>query len=144
MTTKKYLLQIKEQNIKIKQQQEYIKRLKDSLDIASISYAEEKVQSSVETDKFAKIFSQVDEEEKTLEVMKNTLIKTRVKVINQIQQLDNDKHKDILNIVYVDCKNLREAAQEMKFSYNYAKEIHLSALKAFEKKVPTKTYRKPT
>ena len=125
MTIKEYLLQIKEQNIKVKKQQEYIQRLKDSLDIAGISYEEEKVQSSVEPDKFAKIFSQIDEEEKILDLMKNTLIKTRVKIINQIQQLDNSKHKDILNIVYVDGKNLRKAAQEMKFSYDYIKEIHI-------------------
>ena len=124
VTIKEYLLQIKEQNIKVKKQQEYIQRLKDSLDIAGISYEEEKVQSSVEPDKFAKIFSQIDEEEKILDLMKNTLIKTRVKIINQIQQLDNSKHKDILNIVYVDGKNLRKAAQEMKFSYDYIKEIH--------------------
>ena len=81
MTIKEYLLQIKEQNIKVKKQQEYIQRLKDSLDIAGISYEEEKVQSSVEPDKFAKIFSQIDEEEKILDLMKNTLIKTRVKII---------------------------------------------------------------
>lgn len=134
MTVKEYLLQIKEQNIKVKKQQEYIQRLKDSLDIVGISYEEEKVQSSVEPDKFAKIFSQIDEEEKILDLMKNTLIKTRVKIINQIQQLDNSKHKDILNLVYVDDKSLREAAQEMKFSYNYIKEVHLFALQAFEKK----------
>lgn len=136
VTIKEYLLQIKEQNIKVKKQQEYIQRLKDSLDIAGISYEEEKVQSSVEPDKFAKIFSQIEEEEKILDIMKNTLIRTRVKIINQIQQLDNSKHKDILNIVYVDGKNLRKAAQEMKFSYDYIKEIHLSALQAFEEKFP--------
>ena len=135
VTVKEYLLQIKEQSIKVRRQQEYIQRLKDSLDIAGISY-EEKVQSSVEHDKFAKVFSQIDEEEKILDLMKNTLIKTRVKIINQIQQLDNSKHKDILNIVYVDGKNLRKAAQEMKFSYDYIKEIHLSALQAFEEKFP--------
>ena len=134
VTVKEYLLQIKEQNIKVKKQQEYIQRLKDSLDIVGISYEEEKVQSSVEPDKFAKIFSQIDEEEKILDLMKNTLIKKRVKIINQIQQLDNSKHKDILNLVYVDDKSLREAAQEMKFSYNYIKEVHLFALQAFEKK----------
>ena len=44
VTVKEYLLQIKEQSIKVRRQQEYIQRLKDSLDIAGISY-EEKVQS---------------------------------------------------------------------------------------------------
>ena len=47
-----------------------------------------------------------------------------------------DSKNAVLNIVYVDGKNLRKAAQEMKFSYDYIKEIHLSALQAFEEKFP--------
>lgn len=134
MTAKEYLLQIKEQNKEIRKQQEYIQRLKDSLGIAGISYDKDRVQSSPEPDKFAKIFGQIDEEEQKLSEMKEELVRTRVEIINQIHQLEDSKHQNVLYIVYVDGKNLKKAAQAMCFSYDYVKEIHIAALQAFEQK----------
>lgn len=134
MTAKEYLLQIKEQNKEIRKQQEYIQRLKDSLGIAGIRYDKERVQSSPDPDKFAKIFGQIDEEEQKLDEMKDNLVNIRVKIINQIHQLNNDKYKDVLNLVYVDGKNLKKAASTMCFSYDYVKELHIAALQMFEEK----------
>ena len=66
MTAKEYLLQIKEQRNDILNQEEYIQRLRDSLGVAGIRYDKERVQSSPEPDKFAKIFGQIFEEEEML------------------------------------------------------------------------------
>lgn len=134
VTAKEYLLQIKEQKQNIRKQEEYIQRLRDSLTIAGISYDKERIQSSPDPDKFAKIFGQIDEEEQRLEDMRTRLINTRVKIINQIHQIDDSKHQKVLYIVYVDGKNLKKAAQAMCFSYDYVKEIHIAALQAFEQK----------
>lgn len=136
MTAKEYLLQIKEQRNDILNQEEYIQRLRDSLGVAGIRYDKERVQSSPEPDKFAKIFGQIDEEEQRLEAMKTRFVNTRVKIINQIHQLEDSKHQNVLYIVYVDGKNLKKAAQAMSFSYEYVKEIHIAALQAFEEKFP--------
>jgi DNA-directed RNA polymerase specialized sigma subunit len=134
VTAKEYLLQIKEQKQNIRKQEEYIQRLRDSLTIAGISYDKERIQSSPDPDKFAKIFGQIDEEEQKLQQMKDNLALTRVKIINQIHQIDDSKHQKVLYIVYVDGKNLKKAAQAMCFSYDYVKEIHIAALQAFEQK----------
>lgn len=135
MTAKEYLLQIKEQRNDILNQEEYIQRLRDSLGVAGIRYDKERVQSSPEPDKFAKIFGQIfEEEEEKLQQMKDNLALTRVKIINQIHQIDDSKHQKVLYIVYVDGKNLKKAAQAMCFSYDYVKEIHIAALQAFEQK----------
>lgn len=134
MTAKEYLLQIKEQKQNIRKQEEYIQRLRDSLTIAGISYDKERIQSSPDPDKFAKIFGQIDEEEQRLEDMKTRFVNTRVKIINQIHQIEDSKHQKVLYIVYVDGKNLKKAAQAMCFSYDYVKEIHIAALQAFEQK----------
>ena len=117
-------------------QQEYIQRLKDSLGIAGISYDKDRVQSSPDPDKFAKIFAEIDEEEERLAMMKRKLTFIRVKIIKQIHELSDDKHKDVLYYIYVDGKNLKKAAQAMCFSYDYVKEIHIAALQAFEEKFP--------
>ena len=117
-------------------QEEYIQRLKDSLGIAGIRYDKERVQSSPEPDKFAFIFCQIDEEEERLQIMKNILVHTRVKIINQIHELDDTKHQDVLYLFYVDGKNLKKTSQTMSFSYDYVKELHLAALNSFEEKFP--------
>lgn len=136
MTTKEYLLQIKEQGKNILNQEEYIQRLRDSLGVAGIRYDKERVQSSPEPDKFARIFGQIFEEEEKLQQMKDDLALKRVEIINQIHQLEDSKHQNVLYIVYVDGKNLKKAAQTMSFSYEYVKEIHIAALQAFEEKFP--------
>lgn len=136
MTAKEYLLQIKEQKQNIRKQEEYIQRLRDSLTIAGISYDKERIQSSPDPDKFAKIFGQIDEEEKRLEDMKTRFVNTRVKIINQIHELDDIKHQDVLYQVYVDDKTLKKASFAMSFSYEYVKELHLAALQAFDQKFP--------
>jgi DNA-directed RNA polymerase specialized sigma subunit len=134
VTAKEYLLQIKEQNNHIRKQQEYIQRLKDSLGIAGISYDKERVQTSHEPDSFAKIICQIDEEEQVLDKMKTRLVNIRVKIINEIHQLGNEKHQDVLNHVYVDEMSLKKTASAMHFSYDYVKELHIAALNEFEEK----------
>lgn len=129
-------MQIKEQRNDILNQEEYIQRLRDSLDVAGIRYDKERVQSSPEPDKFAKIFGQIFEEEEKLQQMKDNLALKMVEIINKIHQLEDSKHQNVLYIVYVDGKNLKKAAQAMCFSYDYVKEIHIAALQAFEKKFP--------
>ena len=134
MSVKEYLMQIQNKNGEIKNQEEYIQRLKDSLDIAGVSYDRERVQTSPDFDKFGKIYGQIDEEERKLEEMRNRLVETRVKIISQIHEIENDKFQRILNYVYVDAMTLNRTAIEMSFSYDYIKELHGQALQVFRDK----------
>ena len=134
MTAKEYLLQIKDLNKEVVDQEDYIQRLKDSLGIAGISYDDERVQSSPNTDKFAHIFAQIDEQEEILAKLKQNLIEIRIKIINMIHELEDEKHRRLLNIVYVDMKSLKKASNIMSFSYDYVKELHGRALCAFSEK----------
>jgi DNA-directed RNA polymerase specialized sigma subunit len=127
-------MQIKVLNGKIREQTEYIRRLKDSLSIAGIRYDKDRVQSSPDSDKFAYVFSQIDEEEKVIEQMKTELVKVRIEIINRIHELDDHNKRELLMYVYVDCKNLKKAAPTMNFSYAYIKELHAEALQEFEEK----------
>ena len=133
---KEFLMQIKYLTDDIAEKKGHIQRLKESLDVAGISYDKERVQCSPELDKFAYVFAQIDKEERLLEELKTKLIQTRVKTINMIYQLENEKYRSLLNIVYVDMKSLKKAANIMCFSYDYIKELHLEALDAFSEKFP--------
>ncbi len=139
MQVKEYLLQIKDLTEDVKDQENYIQRLKDSLNIAGIQYDKVRVQTSPDADKFAYIFARIDEEEDVLADLKEKLIKTKVNIINEIHELENEKYKELLNIVYVDMKSLGKAAKIMSFSYDYVKELHGEALNAFSRKFPPHT-----
>lgn len=130
------MLQIKYLNNDIKEQEEFIQRLKDSLGIIGIRYDKEKIQTLAEFDKFAYVFAQIDEQEKVLEGLKTKLIEIKVKIINMIHELEGEKHRKLLNIVYVDMKSLKKAANIMCFSYDYVKELHIEAIDAFSEKFP--------
>ena len=132
--TKDYLMKIRNLVNDIIEKEEHVQRLRDSLDVAGISYDKERVQCSPELDKFAHVFAQIDKEEKVLEDLKTKLIETRVRIINMICKLENEKYKKLLNVVYVDLKSLKAASNIMSFSYDYIKELHLEALDAFFEK----------
>lgn len=133
---KEYLLQIKYLTNNIKDQEQYIQRLRDTMGILGISYERERVQSSPEVDRFAHVFAQIEEQEKVLESLKVNLIETKVNIINMIHELENEKHRKVLNLHYVDLKSLKKASNIMCFSYDYVKELHLEALDAFLEKFP--------
>lgn len=136
MTAKEYLLQIENLTNRIKEQEEYIQRLKDSLSIAGISYDKDRVQTSPDPDKFGHIFAQIDEQEKVLEDMKTKLVNVRVEALNIIHKIEDDRYRRILTTIYVDMRSLKKAANILSFSYDYMKELHQEALNAFSENFP--------
>lgn len=136
MTAKEYLSQVQEQQNKILEQEEYIQRLRATLDVAGIRYDKERVQTSPDPDKMAHTFSKIFEQEEILENMKKVFVDFRIKVIDMIHQIENDIFRKILNIVYIDGKNLKECAKDIGFSYDYVREMHIQALSAFDEKFP--------
>ena len=136
LTAKEYLLQIENLTNRIKEQEEYIQRLKDSLSIAGISYDKDRVQTSPDPDKFCHIFAQIDEQEKVLEDMKTKLVNVRVKSLNIIHKIEDDRYRRILTTIYVDMRSLKKAANILSFSYDYMKELHQEALNAFSENFP--------
>ena len=130
---KEFLMQIKNLTNDVKRQEEYVERLRCSLDISGIAYDKERVQSSPEHDKFAKILGQIEEEERILEELRTKLVNTRFEILQMIHRMEDKRFRDVLSIVYVDMKLLREAADIMHFSYSYAREFHIDALFEFHR-----------
>ena len=95
MTAKEYLSQVQEQQNKILEQEEYIQRLRATLDVAGIRYDKERVQTSPDPDKMAHTFSKIFEQEEILEDMKKVFVDFRIKVIDMIHQIENDIFRKI-------------------------------------------------
>lgn len=136
MTVKEYLSLVKLKQEQITEKEEYIARLRRSLEIIGIDYDRDSVQTSPDGDKYADTFGKIIEAEKDLITMKKMFVNFRVKVLDMIQKLPEKKHRDVLQYVYLDCLKLKKCAVIMGFSYDYVRELHLDALKAFEEKFP--------
>ena len=133
---KDYLSQVKKKAKAVQEQKELIQRLRDSLDLAGVQYDKDRVQSSPDTDKFGKIFAEIEEQEKVLEEKRTAFMEFRVLVIYQIRKIPNAQFREVLNRVYIDFLNIKQCSEEMNYSYIYVRELHMKALNAFERMYP--------
>lgn len=136
MTAKEYLCQVKEKQDKIVEKEEYIERLRGTLEVAGIRYDVERVQSSSDLDRFSKTFSKIFEAEDELKQMKEDFVLFRINVIDMIFKLPDEYHRKILNHVYIDFMTLKKCAEKIHLSYDYVRELHIQALSVFESMFP--------
>ena len=137
VTAKEYLMQIKDLTDDIQTQKEYVQSLRELLDVAGVSYDKERVQTSPDVDKFGHIFGMIDEGYRELEELETKRINVTADIIQKIYKLDNENYRNVLNSLYVNMYTLKVTSEIMNFSYDYVKELHGEALKAFEQYVPT-------
>lgn len=134
----RYLCQIKILDTKIKQKQEQYNQLYESAhSVGAVRYDKEPVQTSRTSDALEKsVIRYLKLEEEIKDEILN-FQKTKHKIINEIQELDDDKFINVLYKKYVEYKPMNMIAEEMCYSYDYVKELHRNSLKAFEEKHPT-------
>ena len=94
MNVKNYLSQIKKLNIIIRQKQEECERLKASVTGSVIGY-NEKVQSSVKPDRMSGVVAKYVDMERELHENIFELKRVRDKIINEIQNMENEKHVEL-------------------------------------------------
>lgn len=134
MTAKEYLQQLKNADMTIRQK---IKELEDlramSLCTGGFDYKNERVQTSLSGDAlYEKKVMEIISDEKELRRAIKGYESTRRMIISQIRGLKNKKHAIFLYKRYVEFKKIWEIANEMGYTYQYARELHGAALKNFE------------
>lgn len=137
MTAKEYLLQVKSKYKQIQEQEDYVQRLKDSLDVKAIRYDKEPMSGTPDPYSREHLFIKLIEEEDKLTLMYKEYLNFRIKVIDRIHSLDDYRHRKILYGVYIDFENLKDL--KIGYSYDYIRELHVEALKAFSEKFPHDT-----
>lgn len=138
MNVKNYLSQIKKLNIIIRQKQEECERLKASATGSAIGY-DEKVQSSVKPDRMSGVVAKYVDMERELHENIFELKRVRDKIINEIQNMENEKHVELLYKRYVEDKPLGQISREMHYSYNFVRHMHGEALLLFDEKYKVST-----
>lgn len=130
MTTQTYLRQIEKIDNFIKNKQEYIEELKNSVFPKGIDYSKEKIVSTPQDRLSAEIARYLDEEKRVNEQI-SIWMSRKNKIIEQIEQLEI-KHYNVLYYRYVKCMQWKEIIIKMKVSDTTAFEYHREALKEFE------------
>ena len=132
LTAKQYLDQLRVIDTKInKKMEELADLMTAATSTGAIDYSKDRVQTSPQNAQENRICKYVDlDAEINREIDEFVDIKHRV--TKEIQELNVDYYIKILFKVYVQYKTVKDAANEIGLSYQYVRDLHKKALKAFE------------
>lgn len=132
LTAKQYLDQLRVIDTKINQKtEELVDLMTAATSTGAIDYSKDRVQTSPQNAQENRICKYVDlDAEINREIDEFVDIKHRV--TKEIQELNVDYYIKILFKVYVQYKTVKDAANEIGLSYQYVRDLHKKALKAFE------------
>ena len=132
MTAKEYLLQLKNDRMRIDKLLERKEVLFSRATKTTHSMFGEKVQTSGKSDMVADNVLKSMEIDGEIEMLEYNYIQRKHDIINRIQALRKVNYMDVLFKVYVQGMDLKTAAKQMGKSYAYVKELHKRALIEFE------------
>ncbi len=132
LTAKQYLDQLRVIDTKINQKMEELADLMTAAtSTGAIDYSKDRVQTSPQNAQENRICKYVDlDAEINREI--DEFIDIKHRVTKEIQELNVDYYIKILFKVYVQYKTVKDAANEIGLSYQYVRDLHKKALKAFE------------
>lgn len=132
LTAKQYLDQLRVIDTKINQKTEELADLMTAAtSTGAIDYSKDRVQTSPQNAQENRICKYVDlDAEINREI--DEFIDIKHRVTKEIQELNVDYYIKILFKVYVQFKTVKDAANEIGLSYQYVRDLHKKALKAFE------------
>lgn len=132
LTAKQYLDQLRVIDTKINQKMEELADLMTAAtSTGAIDYSKDRVQTSPQNAQENRICKYVDlDAEINREI--DEFVDIKYRVTKEIQELNVDYYIKILFKVYVQYKTVKDAANEIGLSYQYVRDLHKKALKAFE------------
>lgn len=129
---KEYLRQIRLFDICIRQKEAELAAMRSEIESMSAAVTGERVQTSV-NDKMSEKVSHIVDLEAQIIRDKESFLRMKDRIINEIQGLDNSVYVDILYKRYVEYKQLEEIAVEMNYSYRQVLRLHGFALQEFKR-----------
>ncbi len=132
MKAKDYLSQVSVLNVKIGQKQmQYEELLQTAISTGAIRYDKEMVQTSLTGDSTSNIICKYIDLQSKINRDIDRFVDLKNKIINEIHELSNVGFIRLLYMRYIEEKRLEEIAVELNYSYQYVRELHGYALKAF-------------
>lgn len=132
MTAKEYLRQLQDMEKAIAKKQDRRREILYRAKYVTANYSGVKVRSGSTSDRVADAVIAAETLQEEINADTWALICKRHEVIQQIQQLQEVPHMQLLFCRYVQHKQLKDIAKETDYSLQYIRELHAQALKAFE------------
>ena len=134
METKAYLKQISRLDRMIKNKIIELDQYRDlEYGLGAISN-EERVQTTLNPDKFTKKVEKVIQLEQKIDKLIDAFVDKKEIIISQIDEMEDDTHYDVLFLRYVKRDTFEKIACDVGFSLRQIIRIHGEALREFEKK----------
>lgn len=134
MTTKEYLSQISRLDRMIKNKLTELSQLKDLSQGLSAISNEEKVQTTPNFDRIGTAYCKIEAMEESIDKLIDEYVDKRDKIIEQIDNMEDETYYDILFSRYIEKKTFEKIAADMHYSFRNTTRLHGKALQAFEKK----------
>lgn len=134
MTAKEYLQQVKVKDARIRN----LKRDKAALRGLMFSLGNsggegDRVQTSPDPDKMGTIYAKIDDKERQITDSISDLIDFRLKVTNEINELDDSRYIDVLYRNYVLFQSWKQISSDMGYNVRYVQQLNGQALLEFGK-----------
>ena len=91
-----------------------------------------KVQTSHEQDKMGDVVAKIVMIEEEINNCIDEFVDLKTKIIKQIEALSDHRYYSLLYKKYVQYKRLYVIAEEMNYTYDYVRVLHIEALNEFE------------
>ncbi len=136
MTTKNYLLQVRQLNYKIENKMYEKDQLKTLLASVPSPVKDVNVQTSNSSDRIGDAVCKIIMLEKEIDTLIDTYIDIKNRIIQQMEQLDF-KYYQILFYRYVMERHFEAIAQCTGYTLRHVKRLHAEAIEKFEEKFGT-------
>lgn len=135
MTAKEYLSRIRTLDIIISQKEKELHNLRImATGIGSSATDSVRVKSSPRSDALENRVIRMVELSEEIDKAVDAYVDERTKIVNEIHELNNPVHIEILYKRYVEYKKLEDVAIEMDYEYSSIRRLHGRALQEFAKK----------
>ena len=133
MLSKEVLNKIRKIDMMIDFKCEQVETLRSRLTSLGSPSTGDKVQSSLDPDKFTNTMSKIIELEEKINADIDELVDLKRDAMNCIEKLNNDVEKLVLYKRYFNNKSFEQISVEMGYSWRHIHRIHGNALKNFDK-----------
>lgn len=134
METKQYLMQISRLDRMINNKLSEMMQYRQMIYGLQAIVNEERVQTTPNFDKIGTSISKLDEMERNIDSLVDELVNKKHLIIEQIENMDNELHYQILFSRYIEKKTFEKIATEIDYSFRQTTRLHGQALIEFEKK----------
>ena len=130
MTAKEYLGNIRRYDKQISRRLQRIQELNNMIGLTATDYSRDRVQTSPSNSGMTRIPEQIVD----LEMEIAERLERKKKIIQQIEDMSNTKHSEVLYAIYVNGSDFFQLQDELNLSYFRVAHLHSSALADFADK----------